>query len=44
MQRRRFLGLSTLASASLFGWSTFSLSSCKKIQRQKLAQTIMPLL
>lgn len=30
MQRRRFLGLSTLASASIFGWSTFSLSSCKK--------------
>lgn len=30
MHRRRFLGLSTLASASLFGWSTFSLSSCKK--------------
>ncbi len=30
MKRKRFLGLSTLASASLFGWSTFSLSSCKK--------------
>lgn len=30
INRRRFLGLSTLASASLFGWNTFSLSSCKK--------------
>lgn len=30
MDRRRFLGLSTFASASVLGWSTFSLSSCKK--------------
>lgn len=32
ISRRRFLGLSTLASASLFGWSTFTLSSCKKTE------------
>lgn len=30
LNRRRFLGLSSFATASLFGWSTFSLSSCKK--------------
>lgn len=30
MDRRRFLGLSTFASASVMGLSTFSLSSCKK--------------